>query len=278
MNTPDRYAVAGNPVAHSQSPFIHAEYAAQTGQSLQYERLLCPLDAFTSTLQAFAATGGRGCNITVPFKFEAFGLAKTLSPRARLAGAVNTLRFDEQGWFGDNTDGAGLVRDIERNAGLRLIGLRVLLLGAGGASAGVLGSLIAARPAEIRLANRSVDKARAIVEAHQTWAAEHGVLLSAHGLDDCGHGHAVLINGTSASLAGAGVPVGAEVLAPDALALDMMYGPAAAPFLDWARNQGAIPRDGLGMLVEQAAEAFEVWRGVKPETAPVLAALRARLP
>ena len=276
----DRYAVAGNPVAHSQSPFIHAEYAAQTGQALRYERLLCPLDAFAPTLRAFADGGGRGCNVTVPFKFEAFALAQRLSPRARLAGAVNTLRFDEDaagGWFGDNTDGAGLVRDIEANAGRPLAGQRILLLGAGGASAGVLGSLIKARPAEICLANRSLDKAVTLIATHQAWAAEHGVTVSARGLSDCGQGYAILINGTAASLAGAAVPVGPAVLGPDALALDMMYGPAAEPFLNWARSHGAEARDGLGMLVEQAAEAFACWRGVKPATGPVLAALRAKL-
>lgn len=277
----DRYAVAGNPVAHSQSPAIHAAYAAQTGQVLSYERLLCPLDDFAATLRRFASEGGRGCNVTVPFKFEAFALAQRLSERAQLAGAVNTLRFDadqDGGWFGDNTDGAGLVRDIERNAGVALAGTRVLLLGAGGASAGVLGSLIAARPAEIRLANRSAQKAQALVDAHRAWAEQHGVGLSASGLDGCGAGYSVLINGTSASLGGAGVPVGPEVLAPGALAVDMMYGPAAAPFLAWARAHGASARDGLGMLVEQAAEAFELWRGVQPASAPVLADLRARLP
>jgi shikimate dehydrogenase len=274
----DRYAIAGNPVAHSRSPDIHARFAAQTGQTLSYERLLCPLDGFAATLQAFAEAGGRGCNVTVPFKFEAHGLARRISERARLAGAVNSLRFDadeDGGWFGDNTDGAGLVRDIERNAGLSLAGRRVLLLGAGGAAAGVLGSLIAARPAEIRLANRSADKARALVESHHDWAGRHGVRLSASGLADCGDAYAVLINGTSASLGGAGVPVGPAVLGAGALALDMMYGPAAEPFLMWARAHGARARDGLGMLVEQAGEAFELWRGVKPDTAPVLAALRA---
>lgn len=277
-SSPDRYAVAGNPVAHSRSPAIHAAFAAQTGQSLAYERLLCPLDGFKATIEAFAASGARGCNVTVPFKFEAHALAARLSDRARLAGAVNTLRFDAAGdWFGDNTDGAGLVRDIEINAGRSLAGRRVLLLGAGGASAGVLGSLIAARPAALRIANRSADKARALVDSHRDWAAAHGVPLSAAALDDCGHGHDVLINGTSASLAGAGVPVGAGALAPGALAVDMMYGTAAAPFLAWAASQGATGRDGLGMLVEQAAEAFFVWRGVRPQTATVLAALRSEL-
>jgi len=276
--TQDRYAVAGNPVAHSRSPQIHALYAAQTGEPIVYERLLCPLDGFEATVRAFAAAGGKGCNITVPFKFEAFELAEHRSERALLAGAVNTLRFnDGEGWFGDNTDGAGLVRDIERNAGLPLHGRRVLLLGAGGASAGVLGSLIAARPAQIVLANRTVDKADAIVERHAQWAAEHGVQLSASGLDATGGGFELLVNGTAASLAGAAVPVPDGVLAPGALALDMMYGAAAKPFLDWARSQGALARDGLGMLVEQAAEAFEIWRGVAPDAAAVLAALRAEV-
>jgi len=274
----DTYAIAGNPVAHSQSPFIHAAFAAQAGQVLAYERLLCPLDAFAATVCHFAAEGARGCNVTVPFKFEAHALAQRLSPRARRAGAVNTLRFDgADDWFGDNTDGAGLVRDIERNAGRRLPGARVLLLGAGGAAAGVLGSLIAARPAEVVVANRSPDKALALVDSHADWAAQHGVRVFARALDDCGSGYPVLVNGTSASLTGAGVPVAATVLAPGALVLDMMYGPAAAPFLDWARRHGGVARDGLGMLVEQAAEAFEVWRGIKPDTAPVLAALRSRM-
>lgn len=279
----DRYAVAGNPVAHSRSPAIHAAFAAQTGQALVYERLLCPLDGFRAAIEAFAAAGARGCNVTVPFKFEAHELVARLSDRARLAGAVNTLRFDAEGdggWFGDNTDGAGLVRDIEINAGRPLRDRRVLLLGAGGASAGVLGSLIAARPAAIRVANRSSGKAQALVDAHRAFALAHDLApdaLSAGALDDCGTGWDLLVNGTSASLAGAGVPVAAGVLAPGALAVDMMYGVAAAPFLAWAASQGATGRDGLGMLVEQAAEAFFVWRGVRPDTAPVLATLRAEL-
>lgn len=273
----DRYAVAGNPVEHSQSPWIHAAFAQQTGQTLDYGRLLCPLDGFTETLKQFAAEGGRGCSVTVPFKFEAFELAARRSERALLAGAANTLRFDAGGWFADNTDGVGLLRDIERNAARPLVGKRLLLIGAGGASAGVLGPLLAARPAELVLANRTVDKAQALVESHAGWASQYGVSLRAAALDACGQGFDIVVNATAASLAGAGVPVSAEVLAPGALALDMMYGPKAQPFLDWAAANGAEGRDGLGMLVEQAGEAFEVWRGVKPETAPVLAALRARL-
>lgn len=277
----DRYAVAGNPVAHSRSPEIHALFAAQTGEDLVYERLLCPLDGFEATVRAFAAAGGRGCNITVPFKFEAHALARRLSPRARLAGACNVLRFDggadSEDWFGDNSDGVGLARDIERNAGRPMRDRRLLLLGAGGAAAGVLASLIERGPAEIVLANRSVDKALALVQSHAGFAAEHGVKLRASPLDGTGEGFDMLINGTSASLAGAGVPVPAAALKPGALALDMMYGPAARPFLDWAAAQGFEGRDGLGMLVEQAAEAFFLWRGVMPESAPVLASLRQRL-
>lgn len=277
---PDRYVVAGNPVAHSRSPVIHALFARQTGQAMDYGRLLCPLDAFGDTLRAFAAQGGRGCNVTVPFKFEAFSLASRRTPRAELAQAANTLRFDDEtqgGWLADNTDGSGLVRDITVNAGVPLAGRRVLLLGAGGASAGVLGPLIEQQPSEIVLANRTVDKAQALVARHLAWAGQHGVSLRAAALNATGELFDVLINGTAASLGGAQVPVAASTLKPGALALDMMYGPAAEPFLQWARAQGAQARDGLGMLVEQAAESFALWRGVRPDTTEVLAALRAEL-
>jgi shikimate dehydrogenase len=279
----DRYAVAGNPVAHSRSPAIHAAFALQTGQVLSYERLLCPLDGFEATLRAFAAAGGRGCNVTVPFKFEAARLARRLTPRAQLAGAVNVLRFDAEGWLGDNTDGAGLVADIERNAARPLAGRRVLLIGAGGASAGVLGSLISARPAEIHIVNRSPDKAVALQRSHQAFADEHRVRLQAAGLDSTDGLFDVLINGTSSSLSGAGLPLpdpGRPVLAPGGVAVDMMYGPSAAGFLGWARGQGgdsACLRDGLGMLVEQAVESFVLWRGVRPDSAPVLADLRRQV-
>ena len=274
---PDRYAVIGHPVAHSKSPVIHARFAELTGQSIVYERVLAPLDGFSATVRNFAAADGRGCNVTVPFKFEAHDLAVRRSERASLAQAVNTLRFDAEGWFGDNTDGAGLVRDLQHNAGLDLAGRDLLLLGAGGASAGVLGPLLAARPRRVVVANRSLDKAVALVARHAAWADAHGTALSAAGLDDCGTGYAVVLNGTSASLQGAGSPVPSAVLGPGALALDMMYGPPAEPFLLWAREHGAASRDGLGMLVEQAAEAFQVWRGVRPPTAEVLRELRAGL-
>ena len=277
-SVPDRYAVAGNPIAHSRSPLIHTQFAQQTGQAMVYERLLCPLDDFPATLTDFVNAGAKGCNVTVPFKFEAFEMAARRTPRAELAQAANTLRFDvatEGGWLADNTDGVGLVRDITVNAGVALAGARVLLLGAGGASAGVLGPLIEARPAEIVVANRTADKAQVLVDRHADWARQHGVTLSARSLSEPGRAYDVFINGTAASLSGGGIPVGPEVLRPGSLALDMMYGPAAQAFLDWARAHGAIARDGLGMLVEQAAESFALWRGVRPDTAPVLAAMRA---
>ena len=278
MSTANRYAVAGNPVAHSRSPHIHSLFAQQTGQAVDYGRLLCPLDAFAATVQAFAAEGGHGCNVTVPFKFEAFALASRRTPRAELAQAANVLRFDadaDGGWLADNTDGIGLVRDITANAGVPLAGRRVLLIGAGGASAGVMGPFIEAGCAELVVANRTVAKAQALVDRHADFARQHGVRLSARSLQDAGEAFDVVVNGTATSLAGEGVPVGPQVLRAGGLALDMMYGPAAQGFLDWARAHGAHGRDGLGMLVEQAAESFLLWRGVRPDTAPVLAALRA---
>jgi shikimate dehydrogenase len=274
---PDRYAVLGNPVAHSRSPFIHAAFAEQTGQAMRYDRVLCPLEDFAGHLQAFAACGARGCNITVPFKQQAFALASRHSPRAALAGAANTLRREAEGWWADNTDGVGLVRDIELGAGVPLAGLRVLLLGAGGAAAGVLGPLLAARPAAVAVVNRTAHKARALAVSHTEWARGHGAALWAGGLDDptlTEQPFDCVLNATASSLQGAAAPVSARALAPGALAVDLMYGPAAAPFLAWAEAAGARPRDGLGMLVEQAAEAFYAWRGMRPQTAPVLKALR----
>ena len=282
---PDRYAVLGRPVAHSQSPFIHAAFARQTGQALDYGRVECPLDGFEATLQAFIAAAdpaagigpARGCNITVPFKFQVLPLAQRVSERAALALAANVLGFDQDSWWADNTDGIGLVRDIEGQAGHRLAGQDVLLIGAGGAAAGVLGPLVAAGCGAVTVANRTLAKAQALVQRHQAWADRHGCRLRASTLDAPGEAFDLVINGSASSLAGAAVPVPARVLRPGTLALDLMYGPAAQPFLDWARQHGATGRDGLGMLVEQAAEAFRLWRGVMPATAPVLAALRAHL-
>ena len=277
LNPVDHYAVLGNPVAHSRSPFIHALFARQTGQSVSYGRVLCPLDGFAQAVHDFAAHGGRGCNVTVPFKLEAPALAAHCTARARLAGAANVLRLDASGWWADNSDGVGLVRDIEHGAGRVLRGRRVLLVGAGGAGAGVLGPLLSASPAQVVVANRTAHKAAQLVQRHAAWAFEQGVQLMATGLDSAGLGFDVVLNASSTSLQGAPSPVSEAAIQPGTLALDLMYGPAAQPFLDWAQRLGALPRDGLGMLVEQAAEAFYFWRGVRPDTAPVLAALRAEM-
>ena len=204
--------------------------------------------------------------------------ARAAPARSRLAAACNTLRFDGDGWLGDNTDGAGLVRDIDRNAGVGLRGSRVLLIGAGGGAAGALGALITSGASEVVVANRSVEKARALVDRHtQAPASTTSARLVAAPLEGCGEAFDVVVNATATSVAGAPVPVAASALRRGGLAVDMMYGPAAAPFVAWANAHGASGRDGLGMLVEQAAEAFLLWRGVEPETAPVLRTLRARI-
>ncbi|MCD2339565.1 shikimate dehydrogenase [Ideonella azotifigens] len=272
-----RYAVFGNPISHSRSPRIHGWFAEATGQALRYEALLAPVDGFAASLQAFADAGGLGCNVTVPFKFEAFALAHQASPRARLASAANFLRREGQGWWADNTDGAGLVRDLVHNAQQTIAGSRVLLIGAGGAAAGVLGPLLAEAPAELRIVNRSPDKALRLAASHRALAAEHGVALQADGLDEPGSAFDLVLNASASSLAGQASPVPAKVLGSDCLAVDLMYGPAARPFLGWAAQHGARGRDGLGMLVEQAAEAFALWRGMRPETGDVLARLRAEV-
>ncbi|MBC5765511.1 shikimate dehydrogenase [Ramlibacter albus] len=273
----DTYCVLGNPVEHSKSPWIHARFAQLTNQQLEYGRRLVPLDGFADAVRQLRADGGRGCNVTVPFKFEAFDLAHERSARAELAGACNTLKFDGERIYGDNTDGFGLVSDIEGNAGIALRGRDVLLVGAGGAAAGVLGPVLEARPARLVIANRTVDKAVAVVERHRELAARVGVDLRASSLDAIEGRFFVVVNATATSMTGAGVPIAPGVLAEGALAYDMMYGPAAQGFLDWARAHGAQARDGLGMLVEQAAESFQLWRGVRPPSAQVLAELRASL-
>jgi shikimate dehydrogenase len=273
----DRYAVAGNPVEHSRSPFIHARFAEQTRQRMEYTRLLCPLDGFEAAVRRFAAEGGRGCNVTIPFKFAAAALAAHRSARAELAQAVNTLRFDADGWYGDNTDGVGLVRDIEDNAGTALSGCRLLLVGAGGAAAGVLGPIVESRPAEVVVVNRSHDKAQALVRRHADLAARCGVVLRSSAIARPGAAFDVVVNASASSVQGAGSPVPADVLKAGSLAIDLMYGPSARPFLDWARAHGARARDGLGMLVEQAAESFALWRGVRPDPGRVLQALRAEV-
>lgn len=270
----DLYCVFGNPVAHSKSPVIHAAFARLTGHALRYEARLAPADDFAGSLGAFLAEGGKGCNITVPFKEQAWALAAVRSRRAEKAGAVNTLLSGKDGrLYGDNTDGVGLVRDLVQNAGVLLAGKRVLVLGAGGAVRGVLSPLLAEKPACLVVANRTAGKAEALAALF----ADEGVIRGTGFTGLSGQQFDVVINGTSASLQGDLPPLPAEVLAPGAFAYDMMYGAQPTVFLQWAAAHGADTRDGLGMLVEQAAEAFFIWRNVRPPTAGVLAELRAAL-
>ena len=264
----DRYCVIGNPIAHSKSPLIHAAFAQQTGQDLTYERELAPIDGFEAHVHALIAAGVRGANVTVPFKLDAARLATQLTARAEAAGAVNTLSFIDGAILGDNTDGPGLVADIVGNAGVTLAGKHVLLLGAGGAARGVVLPLLQAGAAAVVVANRTRATANALVATFadpRVTACEYADLTAIFD---------VVVNATSASLSGALPPVPAHAFSARTLALDMMYAAEPTPFMVFAAAQGAQVRDGLGMLVEQAAEAFAVWRGVRPDTAPIFELLR----
>ncbi|HJV75550.1 MAG TPA: shikimate dehydrogenase [Noviherbaspirillum sp.] len=271
-DVPDRYAVIGNPIAHSKSPDIHARFAAQTGQNLLYERLLAPLDRFAETVSELIRQGGKGANVTVPFKLEAFALATSLTERANAAGAVNILTFDAGAIIGDNTDGIGLVTDIVRNAGVAIKGKKVLLLGAGGAARGVLLPILDQHPAKLVIANRTIAKASELVSQFTQYGP-----VAASAFDALQEPFDIIINATSASLANDVPPIAPVVFGKGVLAYDMMYGKASTVFMHFAERHGACVRDGLGMLVEQAAESFYIWRGVRPDTAPVFAELRAGL-
>jgi shikimate dehydrogenase len=268
----DRYAVMGNPVAHSKSPRIHAQFAGDTKQALVYGTELVALDGFVAAAQAFFASGGKGLNITVPFKQEAWALVAQRSPQAELAGAVNTMFLDEQGRLqGHNTDGIGLVRDIKQNHGGVLQGKRILILGAGGATRGILLPLLQESPLSICVANRTVSKAYELAELFASYGAVTG----------CGFADLVdqqfdwVLNASSASLQGELPPLPDALLAPGAWCYDLMYAKEPTIFCRWATEHGAVQSlDGLGMLVEQAAESFFLWRGVRPQTAKVLASLR----
>ncbi|MEP7181077.1 MAG: shikimate dehydrogenase [Betaproteobacteria bacterium] len=271
----DRYAVVGNPIAHSKSPLIQGEFARQTGQDLSYERLLAPLDGFAATVEQFAREGGKGLNVTVPFKLEAFALADTATDRARLAGAVNTLKRVGDGWLADNTDGAGFVHDIVENYGVSLAGRRIVLLGAGGAARGILKPLLDREPAGLVIANRTQAKADLLVQKFSPYGPIESLAPAAL----AGHAFDVVINATSFGLkddAGAAVPWPPSIFAPGSFACDLVYGEAATPFVRFARASGAAATaDGLGMLVEQAAESFFLWRGVRPDTPALHALLRS---
>ncbi|MQU64190.1 shikimate dehydrogenase [Pseudomonas sp. FSL R10-1350] len=270
----DRYVVFGNPIAHSKSPVLHRLFAEQTGQSMQYDTLLAPLDDFGGSALAFFQQG-RGANVTVPFKEDAYRLANSLTARAQRAGAVNTLsKLADGTLLGDNTDGAGLVRDLTVNAGFSLKGKRILILGAGGAVRGALEPILAEGPASVTIANRTVEKAEVLVELFSDLGP-----VAASGFDWLKEPVDLIINATSASLAGEVPPIASSLIEPgQTLCYDMMYGNAPTPFCLWASEHGAgHVMDGLGMLAEQAAEAFYLWRGVRPDTAPALAELRRLL-
>ncbi len=260
----DRYAVIGNPVAHSKSPAIHAEFARATGQDIDYRCIEAPLDGFAAAIGRFRAGGGKGCNVTLPFKREAFRLAGRVSERARLAQAVNTLRFEDS--FGDNTDGIGLVRDLTENMGVALHGRAALVLGAGGAAQGVAGALLGAGLRHLVIANRTVSKAQALAARFAGVTAKSYDALAGEHFD-------VVVNATSAGLTGESPPLPRGILNERTIAYDMVYG-RDTPFLAEARAAGARAVDGFGMLVEQAAESFFIWRGVRPATRPVLAKVR----
>ena len=274
----DLYAVFGNPIAHSKSPLIHRWFAEQTGQNLRYEAILAPQDAFHKTAEAFFDQGGLGANVTLPFKLDALVFADKLSPRARRAGAVNTLQKGKNAEiYGDNTDGVGLVRDLTDNLGLSLQGKRLLLVGAGGAARGVIEPLMQAGVGQLQIANRTSEKARQLVKIFHGVESQTG-LMAVEPKSLSGNRFDLVINATSASLTGQLPPLPSGLFAPGALAYDMMYAAQPTSFMRWAQEAGAARvSDGLGMLVEQAAEAFYLWRQVRPETSHLLQNLRLQL-
>lgn len=267
------YAVMGNPVRHSKSPAIHRSFAEQCGIDLEYRAIEVELGGFAAAVHAFRASGGRGLNVTVPFKLEAYALADRRSARAQQARAVNTLKFETDGAiYGDNTDGIGLVHDLVVNCATPLAGRHILVIGAGGAARGIVGPILEEGVARLLIANRTVSKARELVAMFAGHAE-----LDACGFDALADGRFdIVINSTAASLQGEALQLPPDMFVPGALAYDLMYGEALTPFLQWASKHGAAKvSDGLGMLVEQAAESFFIWHGRRPQTEAVLAALRA---
>ncbi len=266
----DQYAVMGNPIAHSKSPFIHTQFAKQTGQNLVYKALLVGKDDFVQAVKDFKQAQGKGLNITVPFKEDAWRLVDEKTAIAERAGAVNTISLNDNGYLvGDNTDGLGIVRDLQQNHNVQLCNKRILVLGAGGAVRGVLGPILNENPHSIVIANRTVSKAQALVDIFNS-----NNNLLARGFDEIADSFDVIINGTAASLSGEMPPIPASC-ANQAVCYDMMYAKDDTVFMQWAKqHQAAKVIDGLGMLVEQAAESFAIWRGVRPETRPVIELVR----
>lgn len=269
----DQYAVVGNPITHSKSPSIHKMFAQQTGQELEYHALLFPEDKFVESLKSLSDQGFKGVNVTVPFKEDAFKIVDEMSGRAHRAGAVNTLVIHSDKVQGDNTDGDGLVTDLTVNLSQDLKDKRILLLGAGGACRGVMEPILQQRPADVVIANRTVSKAENLADLFSDIGAVQGC-----GFEEVKGAFDLVINGTSASLSGQLPPIPGSVFASGGAAYDMMYGAVPTVFLQWAKEQGCQQCfDGLGMLVEQAAESFYIWRGVRPKTQSVIAELRAQL-
>lgn len=271
----DRYAIIGNPIAQAKSPALQTAFARQCGQDLEYGAILGELDGFSAAVRAFQASGGKGMNITMPFKLEAFELADELTPRGRAAGAINMFSFRADGSIlGDNTDGFGIVRDITHNLGVALTGKRVLLLGAGGAVRGTLLPLFDQKPAEVFIANRTASKAVELAKEFGTDAV--GIKLDGGGFSDIQGRFDVVINGSASSMTNDVPPLPAGVWDHDSLAYDMAYKKDPTAFVLAARAAGVgKTADGLGMVVEQGAECFYLWRGIRPDTAPVIAALKA---
>ena len=273
----DRYAVIGNPIVQSKSPMIHSAFAQVTGQVIDYGKLLGPLGEFSATVDAFRASGGRGMNVTAPFKLEAFAYATDLAPSAQMAGAVNAMKFEGDKVYAENFDGVGLLRDVVQNLSCPLQGRRVLILGAGGATRGALLPLLAEQPAELVIVNRTLAKAQelaALAQQHQTGQ----VPVQGLGYDAVQGAFDVVLNASSSSLTAELPPLPASVFAPGCLAYDLTYGKGLTPFLKLAHQAGVTRlADGVGMLAEQAAEAFAWWRGVRPDTAAVIAQLTVPL-
>lgn len=268
----DSYAVIGNPIAHSKSPLIHSAFAQQTNQALHYGAILAPLDGFRETVESFRQQGGKGLNVTVPFKLEAYQLATRLTERASIAQAVNTLKFENDEILGDNTDGAGLVRDIEHNLEISIADKRILLMGAGGAARGVILPFLQQKPALLAIANRTAQKAQALQQQFDAY----GHIAAGSFMHFSGENFDIIVNATSASLHDAMPELPDGIFAHTALAYDMMYSHEPTRFLQFAQKNGARQiADGIGMLVEQAAESFLLWRGIRPETKPVIARLKS---
>lgn len=267
----NRYAVFGNPIAHSRSPLIHSKFASDIGQVIEYEARLIDVEKFSDSVDEFFLSGGHGLNITVPFKLEASSYVDQRTQRAFLAGSVNTLWRNERGvTWGDNTDGVGLLNDLKQNLGWRLNGLRVLVLGAGGAVRGVLGPLLSEQPSKVVVANRTLVKAQILIPIFS--ALGPITVCTYEGLE--GQSFDLVINGTSASLASQRLSLPQDILAEESCCYDMMYSNEPTGFMCWGKAQGAQISDGLGMLVEQAAESFFLWRGVRPQTKLVIEAVR----